>query len=56
MNNTDRILALYRQADFSERVLLFIQYRDLRESFLDIDLDNPAALEEWSFFDNLKLL
>ncbi len=32
------ILARYEQADFFERLCIYLQYRDLRRGFIDIDM------------------
>ncbi len=37
MQTTDQILEAYKLADFEKRVFLFLEYRDLREVFTEID-------------------
>ena len=37
MQNTDHILKAYKLADFERRVFLFLEHRDLRAVFTEID-------------------
>lgn len=37
MQTTDQILKAYKLADFEKRVFLFLEHRDLREVFTEID-------------------
>jgi hypothetical protein len=40
MERTIEIVKQYEQGDSYERICLFLQYLDLRDVFLDIDLKN----------------
>jgi hypothetical protein len=37
--NTNELLDAYRRADFSKRLHLYLQYRDLRPEFMEIERD-----------------
>jgi len=36
-SNIDQLLNAYREADYERRMFLFLEYRDLRELFTEID-------------------
>lgn len=45
METTDHVLKAYKLADFERRLFLFLEHRDLRELFTEID-------ENELYFDN----
>ncbi|HVO66505.1 MAG TPA: hypothetical protein VMT12_08490 [Syntrophales bacterium] len=40
------IISKYEKADEYERTLLFLAYRDLRDVFMEIDLNHLPVIEE----------
>ena len=40
---TESVLEDYRQADFTKRLHLFLEYSDLRAEFMQIDQDEAAS-------------
>jgi hypothetical protein len=42
MKTAEGILEQYRKADFYQRLNLYLEHRDLRPRFMQIDLDKPA--------------
>ena len=51
MNTREDILMKYEKADTNKRLLLFLQFRDLRDDFLEIELKEYRPLT----FSNPKL-
>jgi len=41
--STDQLLKAYRMADFERRMFLFLEFRDLRDLFTEIDADEFAG-------------
>ena len=39
--NTNELLDAYRRADFGKRLHLYLQYRDLRPEFMEIERNGP---------------
>ncbi len=39
--NYDRIISEYGDADFSQRLDMYVQFRELRSEFIQIDRDEP---------------
>jgi len=42
MRSAEKVLEEYRKADFHHRLNLYLDHRDLRQSFMKIDLELPA--------------
>jgi hypothetical protein len=51
MESTIKIVKQYDQGDSYERTCLFLQFPDLRDVFLDIELKNPAIEKDRTIFD-----
>jgi len=49
MDKIAEVIKRYKQADFFERLCLFLSTPDLRDVFEDIELKNPAANEDRIF-------
>jgi len=43
---TERLLEDYRQADFTRRLHLFLEYSELREEFMQIDQETSASVKQ----------
>lgn len=50
--NTDQLLKTYKAADYERRMFLFLEYRDLRELFTEIDAHELAI--ECRFLESRK--
>ncbi len=46
MRTVETLLEEYRKGDFHKRLNLYVQYRDLRRKFMEIDSDEPQAVSE----------
>lgn len=42
MRTVEDILGQYRKGDFHHRLNLYLEHRDLRRRFMEIDLDRPV--------------
>ena len=40
MNNASKIIDRYKTGDFNERIHLFLEYRDQRNEFTDIEMNS----------------
>ena len=43
MENTDELLLQYEHADMDKRMSLFLTYRDLRDVFMEIELNSVPS-------------
>ncbi len=46
ISNRERIYEDYRQADFSDRLNIYLQFPELRNDFLEIDLQEEVVRSE----------
>ena len=46
MRTEEDVLEEYRRGNFYERLTLYLEHRDLRGQFMEIDLDRPALPQE----------
>jgi hypothetical protein len=53
--NSGEIISLYRQADLGDRLSIFLQFRELRDDFLEIDQKETDWMATTSAHDSLAV-
>jgi hypothetical protein len=51
MKTIENILNEYRNADFETRAYLFLEYRELRSDFIEIDLKDRSKRNRNSYYE-----